>query len=63
MKRPVRVESASALIDEKIKELGDWRGKTLATWEEKGRVPFFANHASRTSDADASARRWRGLPT
>jgi hypothetical protein len=24
------VESASALIDEKIKELGDWRGKTLA---------------------------------
>ena len=23
-------ESASALIDEKIKELGDWRGKTLA---------------------------------
>src|SRR5437660_5868398 len=30
MKRPVRVESASALIDEKIRELGDWRGKTLA---------------------------------
>ena len=26
----VPVESASALIDEKIKELGDWRGKTLA---------------------------------
>jgi hypothetical protein len=24
------VESASALIDERIKELGDWRGKTLA---------------------------------
>ena len=24
------VESASALIDEKIKTLGDWRGKTLA---------------------------------
>jgi hypothetical protein len=24
------VESASAFIDEKIKELGDWRGKTLA---------------------------------
>jgi len=24
------VESASGLIDEKIKELGDWRGKTLA---------------------------------
>ena len=28
MKRPV--ESASASIAEKIKELGDWRGKTLA---------------------------------
>ena len=24
------MESASASIDEKIKELGDWRGKTLA---------------------------------
>jgi hypothetical protein len=24
------MESASTLIDEKIKELGDWRGKTLA---------------------------------
>ena len=30
MKNPVPVESASALIDEKIKSLGDWRGKTLA---------------------------------
>ena len=30
MKRAVPVESASALIDEKIKDLGDWRGKTLA---------------------------------
>ena len=30
MKRPVPVESASALIDDKINELGDWRGKTLA---------------------------------
>src|SRR5690242_1746942 len=30
MKRPVPVESASAFIDEKIKELGDWRGKMLA---------------------------------
>jgi hypothetical protein len=24
------MESASALIDEKIKQLGDWRGKKLA---------------------------------
>src|SRR5713226_8462279 len=35
MKRPVLVESASAfipsaLIEDKIKQLGDWRGKTLA---------------------------------
>ena len=34
MKRSVPVESASALIDEKIKELGDWRGKTLAKVRE-----------------------------
>ena len=34
MKRPVPVESASALIDETIKELGDWRGKTLARVRE-----------------------------
>jgi len=30
MKRPVAVESASAFVDQRIKELGDWRGKTLA---------------------------------
>ena len=30
----VPVESASALIDKKIKELGDWRGKTLAKVRE-----------------------------
>ena len=30
MKKSVPVESASARIDEKIMELGDWRGKTLA---------------------------------
>ena len=34
MKRPVAVESASALIDQKIKEHGDWRGKTLAKVRE-----------------------------
>ncbi len=28
--REERVESASALIDHKIKQLGDWRGRTLA---------------------------------
>ena len=30
MTKPAPVESASALIDERIKELGDWRGKMLA---------------------------------
>src|ERR1700739_4366129 len=30
MKRTAPVESAPAFIDEKIKELGDWRGKALA---------------------------------
>jgi hypothetical protein len=30
MKKAVPVESPSALIDKKIKELADWRGKTLA---------------------------------
>ena len=30
MKSPVAVESASTLIDEKIRELGGWRGKMLA---------------------------------
>jgi hypothetical protein len=30
MKKPVLVESASAFIDAKINDLGDWRGKTLA---------------------------------
>ena len=30
MKKPVQVESGSAFIDQKIEELGDWRGETLA---------------------------------
>ena len=30
MKKPVSAESASVLIDAKINELGDWRGKMLA---------------------------------
>jgi hypothetical protein len=30
MERTIPMESASALIDEKIKVLGDWRGKTFA---------------------------------
>ncbi len=34
MKKSVPVESASALIDERIEKLGDWRGKTLAKVRE-----------------------------
>jgi len=34
MKKPATVESASALIDARIKELGDWRGKMLAKVRE-----------------------------
>ncbi|MBN9687443.1 MULTISPECIES: DUF1801 domain-containing protein [unclassified Corallococcus] len=30
MKKTVATESASALIDQRIQDLGDWRGKTLA---------------------------------
>ena len=30
MKGPVPMDSASAFIDQKIEELGDWRGKALA---------------------------------
>jgi hypothetical protein len=30
MKKPAPAESASAFIDERIRELGDWRGQTLA---------------------------------
>ena len=34
MKKSVSAESASALIDERIEKLGDWRGKTLAKVRE-----------------------------
>ena len=34
MKKPVAAESASALIDERIEELADWRGKMLAKVRE-----------------------------
>jgi hypothetical protein len=30
MKKPVPTETASAFIDQRIEELGDWRGQTLA---------------------------------
>ena len=34
MRKPSSTESASALIDERIKELGDWRGTMLAKVRE-----------------------------
>ena len=34
MRERVPVESASAVIDARIRELGDWRGKTLAKVRE-----------------------------
>ena len=34
MKKPVPADSASALIDQRIQELGDWRGRTLAKVRE-----------------------------
>jgi hypothetical protein len=53
MKGPVPVESASALIDEKIKELGDWRGKTLA----------HVRHLIHDADPDIQEEwKWMGTP-
>ena len=34
MKKPVPAESASRFIDQKIEDLGDWRGQTLAKVRE-----------------------------
>jgi hypothetical protein len=54
MKRPVPVESASAFIDERIKELGDWRGKTLANVRE----------IIHEADPEIVEEwKWRGTPT
>jgi hypothetical protein len=54
MKKPVTVGSASASIDEKIKELGDWRGKTLA----KVRAIIHAADPEIVEEW-----KWRGTPT
>ena len=51
MKTPA--ESASALIDERIRELGDWRGKTLAKLRE-------IVHAA--DPAIVEEWKWRGTP-
>jgi hypothetical protein len=45
MKKPVPVESASAFIDEKIKQLAERRGKTLA------KVPLPPDLSDKTPDA------------
>ncbi len=53
MNRPVPAESASALIDERIRELGDWRGKTLAKVRE----------IIHKADAEIVEEwKWRGTP-
>jgi hypothetical protein len=53
MKKPVPLESASALIDERIKELGDWRGKALAKVRE----------IVRKADPEVVEEwKWRGVP-
>jgi hypothetical protein len=53
MSRPIPTESASALIDKKIKELADWRGKTLAKVRE----------IIRQADPDIVEEwKWRGVP-
>jgi hypothetical protein len=53
MKRPVPMESASALIDQKIRELGDWRGQTLA----------HVRQLIHDADPDIQEEwKWRGTP-
>ena len=54
MKKSDAVESASALIDARIKELGDWRGKMLA----KVRKILHAADPEITEEW-----KWRGTPT
>ncbi|HUO34658.1 MAG TPA: DUF1801 domain-containing protein [Candidatus Acidoferrum sp.] len=53
MKRSAAVDSASAQIDAKIKQLGDWRGKTLARLRE----------IVREADLEIIEEwKWRGTP-
>ena len=53
MKKPVAVESASALIDGKIEALGDWRGEMLA--KVRGII--------RAADPEIVEEwKWRGTP-
>ena len=53
VKKPQKAKSASRLIDERIKELGDWRGKMLA------RLRALIKQA----DPDVVEEwKWRGVP-
>jgi hypothetical protein len=54
MKRFVTMGSASAFIDERIKELGDWRGKMLA------KVRKIVHEAD---PEIVEEWKWRGTPT
>jgi hypothetical protein len=53
MKKPVTAETASGLIDQRIKELEDWRGKTLAKVRQiiRGADPEIVEEW-----------KWRGVP-
>ena len=53
-KNAIAVESASARIDDKIKQLGDWRGKTLA------KVRKVVHEAD---PEIVEEWKWRGTPT
>jgi hypothetical protein len=52
MKNTVSTESASALIDERIKKLGDWRGKTLAK----------VRNLIHKADPEIEEWKWMGTP-
>jgi hypothetical protein len=54
MKKPGQEASASALIDAKIEELADWRGKTLATVREI---------VHQADPEIVEEWKWRGIPT
>jgi len=58
MKRPVAIESASAFIDEKIKELGDGRGKMPA----KVRKIIGEETLRSSKSGSGSSRHRRDLP-
>jgi hypothetical protein len=53
MKKLVAAESASALIDQKIEEMGDWRGKTFAKVREI---------VHRADPEIVEELKWRGTP-